>query len=274
MGKTSESDLMTSSKNRLAQRLRNKDHLLGIYYGYPAEGILETIGPGWDFVWIDGQHGQFSFESALHAVRAASWLGLETVLRVPTHDPGLLAQYADTAPSAIMIPQVDSEEMAKAIVRALRFAPNGKRSYGGRRPIDVHGHDYYRSCEPLILVQIETRAGLDNVQRIAGVNGVDGLFLGCDDLKLSLGLPIETCAAENDLLQAARLETARCAQAAGKWSGTSIDVSELSSHIKMGYQLLAVGSDVGFLRQGSRQALDVGRRVLKGSATGESAVRD
>ena len=72
---------MTSRKNHLAQGLRDNEPLLGVYYGYPAEGILETIGPGWDFVWIDGQHGQFSFDGALRAVRTASGLGLETSFR-------------------------------------------------------------------------------------------------------------------------------------------------------------------------------------------------
>ncbi|QDT00403.1 HpcH/HpaI aldolase family protein [Adhaeretor mobilis] len=265
---------MTSRTNQLSERLRNKEPLLGFYYGYPAEGILETIGPGWDFVWIDGQHGQLSFGDALSAVRAASWLGLETVLRVPTHDPGLLSQYADTAPSAMMIPQVDSAEMATAIVRALRFPPQGNRSYGGRRVIDVNGHDYYRSSEPLIMAQIESRIGLKNVEQIVAVDGIDGLFFGCDDFKLSLGLPIETCAAENESIQIARGNTARAAQSADKWSGTSIGVSELSAHLDMGYQLLAIGSDVGFLRQGSRQALNEGRSILHKSSAEESADGD
>lgn len=264
---------MTNRINHLAQRLRNKESLIGIYYGYPAEGILETIGPGWDFVWIDGQHGQLSFDGALRAVRAASWLGLETVLRVPTHDPGLLAQYADTAPSAMMIPQVDSAEMASAVVRALRFPPQGNRSYGGRRVIDVHGHGYYRSYEPLIVAQIESRIGLENVKPIVEVDGIDGLFLGGDDLKLSLGLPIETSTAENDSLQVARCKIAQIAQAARKWSGTSIAVGDLPAHIEMGYQLLAIGSDAGFLRHGSRQALDEGRRILRKSLTEDSTER-
>jgi 2-keto-3-deoxy-L-rhamnonate aldolase RhmA len=165
--------LMTSfAKNRLAHLLQERRALLGVTHCYAAEGILETIATGWDFVWIDGQHGQFNFESALRAVRIASGMGLETVLRVPTHDPGLLGLYADTGASALMIPLVDSPQMAAEVVRALRFPPHGNRSFGGRRVIDAHGRDYCRTREPLVVAQIESADGVKN-----------------DDMKLHLAFP-------------------------------------------------------------------------------------
>ncbi len=255
--------MTNTHENGLATRLSGGRPLLGLYHGFPAEGILETIGPGWDFVWIDGQHGQFSIDTALRAVRTASALGLETVLRVPTHDAGLLAQYADTAASAMMIPQVESAEVAAAVVRALRFPPRGSRSFGGRRPIDAHGRDYYRTREPLVVVQIESQTALESVEQIAAVEGVDLLFFGADDMKLSLALPVETLVGDNDQLSQAQGHIARAARAAGKGCGCGIvkpqDVSILA---EMGYHLLAIGGDVPFLRTGARQALDEGRRAL------------
>lgn len=251
------------SDNTFSRRLREGDALLGLYNGYPAEGILEAIGPGWDFVWIDGQHGQFSVESALRAVRTASALKLETVLRAPSHDPGLLGQYADTNASAVMIPQVDTRATAAAVVAALRFPPRGKRSFGGRRPIDVHGRDYYLSCEPAVIVQIESREGLENVDSIATTDGVDALFFGGDDMKLSLGLPVNTVIHESDLLVEAQRSVAAAARAAGKACGVPVaNPDDLRDALGLGYRLLACGGDIGFLRTGSRQALEQSRRVL------------
>ncbi|MBI2824044.1 MAG: hypothetical protein HYX69_05045 [Planctomycetia bacterium] len=256
---------MTSpTTNRLAELLRNGQPLLGLHHCYPAEGILETIGRGWDFVWIDGQHGQFSFESALRSVRCASGLGLETVLRVPTHDPGLLGLYADTAAAAIMVPLVDSPEMAAAVVRALRFPPAGHRSFGGRRPTDVHGRDYVWHREPIIVAQIESSAGLENADRIAAVDGIDILFFGADDMKLHLGIPLDAPAEGCAPLERARRDTAAAAQRAGKACGCAcVDSRDVGVALGLGYRLIAAGADVRFLRSGSNRALEESRRVIE-----------
>jgi 4-hydroxy-2-oxoheptanedioate aldolase len=255
---------MTSvAHNRLANLLNEGKVLLGVAHCYAAEGILETIGPGWDFVWIDGQHGQFGFESALRAVRVASALGLETVLRVPTHDPGLLGLYADTGASALMIPLVDTPAMAADVVRALRFPPHGNRSFGGRRVIDVHGRDYYRTREPLVVAQIESASGLKDVEAIAAVEGVHVLFFGADDMKLHLGISMDTPLRESGLLLEAQRATAQAARAAGKWCGcVAMDPRDLRTAVEQGYQLIPAGADVRFLRLGSRQALEDARRVV------------
>ncbi len=253
----------TLAHNRLANLLREGKVLLGLANCYPAEGILETIGAGWDFIWVDGQHGQFSYESALRAVQVASALDLETVLRVPTHDSGLLGLYADTAASALMIPMVDTPAMAATIVRALRFPPRGSRSFGGRRVIDVHGRDYHRTREPLVVAQIESGSGLKNVEAIAATEGVDVLFFGADDMKLHLGIPMDTPLRESETLLAAQRATSQAAQAAGKWCGcVAMDPRDLKVALEQGFQLIAAGADVRFLRLGSRQALEEGRRVV------------
>jgi 4-hydroxy-2-oxoheptanedioate aldolase len=253
----------TRMGNRLSILLREERPLLGLYNGYPAEGILELIGTGWDFIWIDGQHGQFSIDSALRAVRTTSALGLESVLRAPSHDAGLLGQYADTGTSGVMVPQVETLTSATAIVEALRFPPNGKRSFGGRRAVDLHGRDYCLSCQPTVIVQIESCAGLDNSAGIAAIDGVDVLFLGMDDLKLSLGLDVNMPVQECEALKSARHAVAAAAGASGKSSGLAVaNVLELREAVELGYGLICCGSDVGFLRAGSRLALEQHRSVV------------
>jgi 4-hydroxy-2-oxoheptanedioate aldolase len=258
---------MSTEQNPLSQRLDEKAVLVGLCHTYPAEAILETIGSGWDFVWIDGQHGQLSWDYILRAVRTASRLELPAVVRVPTHDPGWLGMYADTAADAVMVPMVNSASEARNVVQALRFPPAGQRSFGGRRPIDLHSRGYFRTHEPLVIVQIETSAGLANVKQIAEVEGVDALFFGADDIKLQMGIPIDTPVAESGPLREAQQQVADAARDAGKVCGCVAEARALATVAKLGYQLVAAGADVGFLRTGSRQALDEARRSLQPPAS-------
>ncbi len=151
--------------------------------------LIETIGPMWDFLWIDGQHGPFSYDSALTAVRTTDLVGTDSLLRVPGQEHSLLGLYADMLPSAMMVPVVNTPEQAKAVVDATRFPPLGNRSYGGRRPIDFLGRDYYMGEGLVLVLQIETPEAVENAAAIAALEGVDALFLGADDLKIQLGVP-------------------------------------------------------------------------------------
>jgi 2-keto-3-deoxy-L-rhamnonate aldolase RhmA len=238
--------------------------LLGVANGYPCPAIVEAFGRGWDFVWIDGQHGQYSHDVAIHAVRAGNAVGVDTVLRVPTHDPGILGMYMDMLPAGLMAPMVNTAEQASAIVDAIRFAPLGNRSFGGRRPIDCLGREYYKGPSSLLVVQIETPQAVENAERIIAVEGVDALFLGPDDLKLQLGIPVDTPVLESAPLEDAMRRVGQAARAANKFAGGIAGGEEtLTEAIGMGYQLLVVGGDVPFIRTASRERLEASRRILE-----------
>ena len=132
---------MSDSQNKFLSRLRAGETLLGLCNALPAPGIIEVFHKGWDFIWIDGQHGSFGYESLYNAVVMSQLHNIETLLRVPGHDAGILGPMADLSPSALMIPIVNTVDQAKAIVSALTFPPKGTRSYGGRRPIDLYGRE-------------------------------------------------------------------------------------------------------------------------------------
>jgi 4-hydroxy-2-oxoheptanedioate aldolase len=219
---------------------------------YPAPGMIESMCKGWDWLWIDMQHGQYSYDSALYAVRLADGVGISSIVRPDTHDYGLLGKYADISPSGMMIPMIDTAEEARRIVRALRFAPLGARSYGGRRPIDLHGRDYYREQRLFDMLQIETELGARNAQEIAAVEGVDALFFGPDDTKVALGLPINAPVAETEELRSNMAKVADAARKAGKFSGcVAADAVTIRMARDMGYQIIVGGADVGFLRVGA-----------------------
>lgn len=257
----------------LRDKLNTGKVLLGLGHMYPAAGIIEGMGTGWDFSWIDMQHGQHDYHSTLDAIRAAELTGLHTMVRVPGHSPDAMSKVADMDPDAVMVPMVNTADDARAAVDALRFPPVGRRSYGGRRVIDRHGRGYYKDRDLLVVAQIETLEALGRVDEIASVDGIDVLFFGPDDMKLRMGLDLSTSVMDNDQLRDAMRDVAAAAARAGKHSGVVAVTSEmLGINLEMGYRLVVGGGDIMFLRNGAADALDKLRAALSGTPPGKHSV--
>ena len=254
--------------NILFDNIRAGQTMLGLCNMYPAPGLIEGTCKGWDFVWIDAQHGQYSYDSVLAGIHAAAAIGVEVLVRVPGHEFGVVGPFADLAPSAIMFPMVNNAEDARTVVQNVRFAPLGRRSYGGRRVIDIDGRNYYKDRELMLVAQIETLEAVDNAEAIANTDGVDALFFGPDDMRVQLGIGINTPVSEDDQLRAAMAKTATIARDAGKSAGTVGASPEALRMCKdMGYQLIACGSDVGFLRVNAAKLLESARTTIGAAAT-------
>ena len=249
---------------RFRQNVQNGDALLGAMIHHPCESIIESIGHLWDFLWLDGQHGQISYDRMLSMQRTADLVGVDTVIRVPGREIGTVGLFADMAPSAVMIPMVNTREDAQAAVKALRFPPQGSRSFGGRRCVDTLGRTYYLEREPLLVAQIETKQAVDNCEEIAAVDGVDVLMLGPDDFKTHLGLAINSSLLDTPVLYKAFEKVAQVALNAGKRAMCITPSPELLKHAKqLKYNVFVGGSDVGFLQQGALKSSQTLKVALK-----------
>ena len=258
------------SGNMFLEKLRGGEILLGVFNMYPAAGIVEGMCRGWDYVWVDNQHGQMDYNTSAHSLRSAGVIGINTVLRVPTHQHGLLGWYADLAPDGIVVPMVDSAEQAQEVVRGLHFPPLGNRSFGGRRVIDLGGRMYWCERKQAVIAQIETVEGLANVDDIAQTEGVDGLFVGPDDMRLQLGIDVNLPTLDHPDLLKAIDRTAEAARNAGKFCGiVAADERTLSHVLDRGYQMIISGADIAFLRVASAAKLEDMRAVLEGRSGGE-----
>jgi 4-hydroxy-2-oxoheptanedioate aldolase len=250
-------------ENLLMKKLDEGRAVVGLSNSCPASCIIERMCAGWDFVWIDAQHGQHDYRSALEAVRTAEVMGTDTVLRVPGHEYGILGPYADTACSAIMVPMVDDARQARDVVDALCFPPLGKRSFGGRRMVDLYGRNYYRERKMLVIAQIETPLAAENVEDIVKTEGIDMVFFGPDDMKIRLDIGIDTPALLDKRLSVLMERTADAARKAGKYAGCIAATQEsLRISFGMGYRLFACGGDVGFIKAAADNKLAEMRKVL------------
>lgn len=250
--------------NPLLSMLREGKTALGLFHMYSAAGIIEGMCRGWDYVLSDMQHGQHDYATALASAHAAGSAGLPFVVRAPGHEPSMLGRIADMSPAGIMTPMVNTAAQAEAIVRALRFAPRGERSYGGRRVLDVNGREYYRQTEIMVIAQIETQEAADAAGAIIRTDGVDCVFFGPDDMKVQLGIPINTTLVGDPRLKDALARTAKAARDAGKFSGTAVgDPASIEFALEQGCQFLIGGADIVFLREGATARLAAMRQAVE-----------
>ena len=254
-------------KLRSFKKAIEKKTQLGFCIMYPAPGIIERVGVDWDWIWVDGQHGQLGYQDQLAIVRACNLLDRHAFLRVPGHEFGLIGKALDCAPTGVIVPCVDTPAQANALVDAVKFPPLGKRSYGGRRPIDLYGRTYSDNAnEDIILIcQIESPEAIENAEAIAAVDGVDALFLGPDDVMLRRGLSMVEPRSK-DTLGADMERVIHACNKHGKIGcmvGFGDEMMKLC--LSMGYRMVVGGGDVALLANGSKAAAAAARAIVDGS---------
>lgn len=245
----------------LAAALRSGNPQLGLAIAYPAPGVVERIGHEWDWIWIDGQHGELDDGDILALVRACDLVARPALVRVPGHDFGMIGKALDTGAAGVIIPCVDTPEQARAVAAAAKFPPLGHRSYGGRRPIDLTGRTYSDDANEKLLcvVQIESPEAILNADAIAATPGVDALFLGPDDMMLRRGYDMNEPRNRQTLGDDMRIVADAC-HAHGKHAAiVAIGAEMLALCLEMEYRLLVGGSDVMFLAMGSKSTAGAAR---------------
>lgn len=246
---------------------------LGLLYSYPAPGIIERIARDWDWVWIDGQHGQLEYPDILAAVRACNAANRPAIVRVPDHAYGTIGKVLDTAADGIMVPMINTPEQARDVVQSVKFPPTGNRSYGARRVIDLHGRRYEGGYDnPILLAQIETRQAVDNLEEIGAVEGIDCLFIGLDDMAMRDGADmgqIDLNQYDPMLEKLAAVAKKNNLIAAGVFTSQERQVKAC----KLGFSLMCACGDVGLLASSSANTSSQFKTHLKenGFAGGKGA---
>src|SRR5215208_3228546 len=144
---------------------------------------------GWHALTIDMQHGVVDYDAALAMLTAISTTSVAPVVRVPWLDPGIIMKMLDAGAYAIICPMVNTREDAERFVSAMRYPPQGSRSFGPIRALLHAGPDYPQHANATVIAfaMIETRQALDNLDQILSVEGLDAVYIGPADLSLALG---------------------------------------------------------------------------------------
>lgn len=233
------------------QNLRTPRFHLGTWLSIGSPVIAELAGLcGFDWLLIDLEHGCGGEASLFQTLQALRGSTSAVIVRVGAPHPDLIQRVLDWGADGIMVPHVDAADIARDVVRAVRFPPLGTRGFSRSvRSCDYGLSPHDTAIQPLILAQIESVEAVGNVGEIAAIDGVDVLFVGPADLSFDLKANRSERSYE-DSLEAVAAAT----RAAGKQTGILIrneaDVGELSAQ---GFTVQAVDSDIAILRQRYRE---------------------
>ena len=186
---------MRTPHRRIRSKLEAGERVFGITAQLPSPDVAEIAGyAGLDFVWIDAEHGTMDLGDINQLIRAADAAGIDSIVRVPDHNPSFIQRVLDAGATGIMAPHVRSVADAAAVVSAAKFSPAGIR--GACPATRAVGHltfewptEYRRAnADVLVFGLIEDAEGVDNVEAIARESGLDGLVFGPFDLSQEAGL--------------------------------------------------------------------------------------
>ena len=245
--------------NPFKRALKAGQPQVGLWSTLPSPYVSELIaGAGFDWLLLDTEHTPTDVTQMvqqLQAVAAATpreGLGAShAVVRPAWNDKVLIKRYLDIGAQTLLLPFVQNADEARAAVDAVRYAPQGIRGMGGSMRASNFGRDadYVTQAadEICLLVQVETREALDNLEAIANVDGIDGVFIGPADLSASLGYPGNAAHPDMEATIDQALATIR---ACGKAPGIlAVNPERAQACIDAGALFVAVGMDMLLLRQ-------------------------
>jgi len=240
--------------NTFKRALKAGKPQIGLWCSLSSHYAIELVaGSGFDWLLLDTEHSPNDLESVLTQLQAAAPYPTHPVVRVPWNDMVTIKRFLDIGSQTILIPYVQDAEEAKAAVAHTRYPPAGVRGVAGGTRATRWGRvkDYAKRAheEICVLVQVETQTALDNLERIAAVDGVDGVFIGPADLHASLGYPGET---NNPKVMPVIDEAVRRIRKAGKAPGILTTVeADARRWLECGGQFVAVGVDTVVLARGT-----------------------
>jgi len=247
--------------NNLKRALKQGEVQIGTWVNTISTPIITQIlaTAGFDFIYIDMEHSSFSIETVGELCFAALLLGLTPIVRPPAKDFHLLSRPLDAGAMGLLIPHVDTAEEARDVIAAVKYPPLGKRGLNLR---GVHtgfarerGEGYVETVneETLVLVQMESKQAIQNLDDILSVDGIDGAVIGRGDLSTDCGCPGQTN--HPDVLRSVELMIAACRRH-DKIPGLLVqDLASAKTWIAKGIRLVPYSNEVAMLMHTATHAV-------------------
>ncbi|MCC7209225.1 MAG: 4-hydroxy-2-oxovalerate aldolase [Anaerolineae bacterium] len=246
-------------------RLAMMGHFVPPYVAFAAHA-------GYDGIWLDLEHHAMTGREVQALLAFFHRYDIDCIIRPPTREKGLLYRYLEDGAAGVMLPHVSTPDMARELVNKVRFPPFGDRGLAGfgfeaNFGLDVGDLVEHANRETLVFAQIETPEAVDNVEAIAATPGLDGLYIGPNDLGIRLAL--QEPESRPDMAQIMARVAAACERHGKIWGIFTLSEAGLAGQVAQGARLLVWGVEFALLRAGlqhSREQLDA---VLQ-AASGEN----
>jgi len=229
---------------------------IGLWCSLASNISVEIVaGSGFDWLLLDTEHSPNELNMVYSQLQAVMENKVQPIVRPPWNDQVMIKRFLDAGVQTLLVPMVQTVEEAEQAVASTRYPPRGVRGFASASRSSRFGRvkDYHTRCEEeiCVLVQIETKQGLDNLEAIAGVEGVDGVFIGPGDLSAGLGYLGDQ---GNPAFRPVLEDAMRRIKATGKAPGILTGDEALARRcIELGCLFTAVGADSGILARGSEQ---------------------
>ena len=251
---------MQTPVNPFKQALAERRAQIGLWLGLADHYVTEICaGAGFDWLLIDGEHSPNDLRSILQQAQViAGYPASHAIARVPVgHGVGgtaIIKQFLDLGLQTLLVPMVDTPQQAQELVQAMRYPPQGIRGVGGARASRWGRYPSYpkeANAQVCLLVQAETRTALDNIEAMAAIDGIDGIFIGPSDLAASLG---HVGNSGHPQVQQAIEDAIRRIVMTGKAAGIlTPDEGLARRYLELGATFVAVGLDNNLLARATTQ---------------------
>jgi 2-keto-3-deoxy-L-rhamnonate aldolase RhmA len=264
---------MSDAEHPVKARMAAGKVALGMNVRISRSGDIARIAKssGHDFLFIDMQHGLFDVETVGHIANTALGCGVAPLVRVRSCDDPNISLLLDNGVTGIVFPDVNTADDARRGVDRAKFPPIGKRSAGGGfpnfnyEPIPVGEATARINDLTLVACMIETREGLENVEAIAAVDGVDVVHIGSNDLLVDMGKPGQFGDPEH--IAAVDRVIAACAESGKVASlGGERDLGRQVEFIRKGVKFVTTQTDLRFLQLAATGHTEALREALAGGS--------
>lgn len=239
---------MNYRKNRIIEKLRRDELVTSLKINCTDSIPVEIAAMcGADCIWLDMEHCAVDYNEVGKQILAAKAHGAEVIVRTPRGAYSNLTRPLELDASGVMVPHVMGYEDAKHVVYYTKFHPVGRRPIDGGNAdgkyglLDMAEYIQYSNQEKLTIIQIEDCEALEEVEKIAALDGIDMLFFGPADFSQSIGMPTQIA---NQRTMDAKRKVAEVARAHGKFAGTVGGPENLKELYDMGYRFINFGADV------------------------------
>jgi 4-hydroxy-2-oxoheptanedioate aldolase len=227
---------------------------LGIPSSVAAENMAQA---NWDSLTVDLQHGLVDYQTAVTMLQAVSTTPTVPLARVPWLEPGIIMKLLDAGAFGIICPMINTRAECEAFVRTCRYAPLGYRSFGPVRAAWYGGADYWKHANATVIAMamIETKQAVENLDDILSVPGLDALYIGPNDLALTLGCTPSGVPTDPIVIGAIKTIVAGAKRHriyAGIHCGSTAMAKEM---IALGFQFVTLLADNAFLAAAAKGAV-------------------
>ena len=259
-------------ENKILTRLRSGDYAFGTMVGTFAQSSMPVLlaNAGFEFFILDNEHGLFDGETTETICRVAVSQGITPIVRIADHTYTWVAKSLDAGGQGLLLPRIYDAEQVKAIARMMKFPPLGQRGnalsrayvgYGAGPVADVMATANNQS---MMIVQIETREAFAVREEIAALPYVDSLFIGPNDLSISLGKPGQL---NHPTVVDAIQRTRDTCLKHGKIPGIQMNTPDSACRwAEEGFRLISAQSDIGLLQSSGQQVVQALRQATSGDS--------